>query len=381
MSVYKSPKSRFWQYDFVLSGRRFHGSTGQATRRAAETVERQKRLEAATGQLGAIAAMTLNDAALKYWIEVGISRGDAADVERRIERLVSILGPAKRLGDIDQATVATAIETRRGQTTIRSKKDNAQAYLPANATVNRDIIETLRPILRRARTHWAGKEKHGLPEIDWRSLRMREPRALSRVYSAAERLRWIDACQEDLRLALELLLTYGLRFGELFFPLSALSLDDERPTLTIQKGRKRDVPLHLPLRQDHARALAMRQSRALAAGLDHLWFYEGKVRGQVKLIAYTYSQLEYRFDKAATQAGVSGGRRIHGARHHAGSTVLKRSNGNMKAVQSLLGHATITSSQRYAHVLIDDLRTFLEDDIPRDSPGAEKPDDAESQTG
>lgn len=377
MSVYKSAKSRFWQYDFVISGKRFHGSTGQATRRAAETVERHKRLEAATGQLGLIARMTLDDAAGRYWAEVGIGRGDAADVERRIARLLAIMGPQTTLGDIDQAACSRAIETRRGQTTIRSKKDGARAYLPAPATVNRDVVETLRPILRRARSHWAGKADHGLPEIDWRSLRLREPRAQSRMYGADEKLRWIDACDEDVRLALEMLLTYGLRFGELFFGLEALNLDPQLPTLTIQKGRKKDVLLHLPLRQDHARALAARLSRAQAAGLAHVWFYEGPKAP----LSYTYSQIEYRLDKAATVAGVKGGRRIHGARHHAGSTILKRTGGNMKAVQSLLGHATINSSQRYAHVMVEDMRAALEDAIPRDGPGAEKPDSGESQAG
>lgn len=325
--------------------------------------------------------MPLNDAALKYWIEVGMGRGDAADVERRIERLVAILGPATLLGDIDQATAARAIETRRGQATIRSKKDGATARLPSNATVNRDVIETLRPLLGRARTHWAGKDDHGLPEIDWRSLRLREPRGLSRIYSADEKLRWVEACQEDLRLFLEMLLTYGARFGEMRFHPSKLSLDPVNPTLTLQKGRKRDVLLVIPLRLDHARALASRHSRAVAAELDHLWFYEAKERGETKLVCYTYSQLEYRLDKAATDAGVSGGRRIHGARHHAGSTMLKRTGGNMKAVQSLLGHATITSSQRYAHVLIDDMRAALEDEVPRHNPEPGSGDDDKSQTG
>lgn len=377
MSVYKPAKSRFFQYDFIVSRKRFHGSTGQATRRSAEAVERIKRLEAATGQLGAIAKLTLDDATGQWWREVGIGRGDAVDVERRITTLLAIMGKDTTLGDIDQAAVARAIETRRGQTMVRSKKKDAKAYLPSNATVNRDIVETLRPVLRRARSHWAGKGDHGLPEIDWRALRLREPRALSRLYGAEEKLRWIEACDEDVRLALEILLTYGLRFGELFFPASALTLDPVQPVLTLQKGRKRDVLLQLPLRLDHARALAARQSRAVAGKLDHLWFYEGP-KGPV---SYTYSQMEYRLDKAATVAGVGGGRRIHGARHHAGSTMLKRTGGNMKAVQSLLGHATINSSQRYAHVLIDDLRIALEDAIPQNSPEPKKDDDAESQAG
>lgn len=367
MSVYKTPKSRFWQFDFVIAGRRFHGSTGQATRRAAEAVERQRRLEAATGQFGAVAKMTIDHAAGKWWAEVGIGRGDAKDVERRIANLVALLGKTRLLGEIDQSIVAGAIEKRRGQVLVRGKKAGSKQYLPSNSTVNRDVVETLRPILRRARTHWAtASAPHGLPDIDWTALRMKEPRAQSRLYSTDERLRWIDASPEDLRLALDIMLTYGLRFGELFFPPAALSLDPHEPTLTLQKGRKKDVLLHLPLRQDHARALAARLSRAVEAKLPHLWFYQGAK----KLEAYTYAQVEYRISKAADAAGVAGKRRIHGARHHAGSTILKRTK-NLKAVQSLLGHATINSSQRYAHVLTSDLRQALEDDIPRNSPGAE----------
>jgi len=381
MSVYKPAKSRFWQFDFVIAGKRFHGSTGQASRRAAETVERQRRIEAATGTLGSVAAMSIDQAAGRWWREVGIHRGDARDVERRIERLVGLFGKRRTLAEIDQAAAALAIERRRGQVLVRSKKKGARQYLPSNATVNRDVVETLRPILKRARTHWSGKgAAHGLPEIDWRDLRMREPRALSRVYSADEQAAWLDACPDELKAALRLLLVNGLRFGELFFHPDQLDLDADEPTLTLQKGRKRDVILHVPLRRDHARDLAALAGRARAAGLPHLWFEERKVGREAKLAPFTRSQVEYRLTHAADAAGISGARRIHGARHHAASTVLRRSR-NLKAVQALLGHASIHSSQRYAHVLNDDLRGFIEDDETRNSPEAARGAQPEAQAG
>lgn len=157
-----------------------------------------------------------------------------------------------------------------------------------------------------------------------------------------------------------MLLTYGLRLGELQFSIDQkLNLDPVEPSLTLQKGRKRDVILHVPLRLDHARQLAALVGRAQAnkpKALDTVWH----TRKGKHLVALTYNQLEYRISLAADRAGVAGGRRIHGARHHAGSTILKRT-GNLKAVQGLLGHASIQSSQRYAHVLTSDLRTALED--------------------
>jgi integrase len=378
MSVYKPAKSRFWQYDFVISGKRFHGSTGQTSPRAAQAVERKKRLEAGLGSLGAVAKMTLNNAVGQYWAEKGIERGDAEDVERRLERLVLIIGPNVQLGDIDQVVVSAAVQTRKRQTMTRSPKKGSPVYKPSPATVNRDVIDTLRPVLRRARTHWSPQgAPHGLPEIDWSELRLTEPRPLSRLYTPAERLSWVAACCDEVRLALELILTYGLRFGEVFFPLDAFKDDPKEPTLVLQKGRKKDVLLYVPLRLDHARDLAARVCRARAAKLDHVWYFEGP-RGLESLTAY---QVEGRLSKAADLAGVSGKRRIHGGRHHAGNTVLRRSGGNLKAVQGLLGHASITSSQRYASVLTSELRTYVEDDVSRNSPEPATPTPPKEQAG
>ncbi|MDB5445683.1 MAG: integrase family protein [Phenylobacterium sp.] len=371
MSVYQPKNSRIWHYDFVIQRQRYCGSTGVLNRRAAEEVERKKRREAALGELGEVARLTLDAACGRYWDEVGKRRGDAQDVERRLDVVLQLFGKATPLGDITQDKVAAAIEKRRGMTFKKGKdrKDaqgrtvKAKEYALSDSTVNRDVIETLRPVLNRARTHWTAKGKHGLPDIDWRELHLKEPRALSRIYSPAQRAAWLAACADDLDLALDMILTYGLRFGEIFFAPDQLNLDPDEPTLTLQKGRKKDVILYLPLRQDHARRLAARHSRGVEAGLPHLWYYQaGK-----KLKAFTPSQVEYRISKAADTAGIGGGRRIHGGRHHAGSTILKKTK-NLKMVQGLLGHATIASSQRYAHVLMEDLRAVLDDEVPRNSP-------------
>lgn len=371
MTVYQSRKSPYWQYDFVYKGERFHGSTGVTTKRAAEEKERQLRQEASLGLLGQVARMTLDQAAGRYWAEVGEGRGDAADVERRIARLLDLIGKTTPIGDIDQATVSEAIQRRRRMTFKKGKGDGAKTYAVSDSTVNRDVIETLRPILRRAKTHWNRKGKpHGLPEIDWGELRLREPTGQSRLYSTAERVAWIAKAEaEDMGLGVDMILTYGLRLGELRFPLDALSLSDpDDATLTLQKGRKKDVILHLPLTRAHARSLAARVSRASAAGLDTVWYRQvGK-----QLVALTYYEIEGRISRAADAAGISGGRRIHGGRHHAASSILKKTR-NMKAVQSLLGHATINSSQRYAHVLTADLREALDEEIPRNNPGLRKP--------
>lgn len=371
MSVYKPAKSRFFHFDFVAQGRRFHGSTGCETRRKAEAVERRKREDAALGRADPVVGpgvYTLDQAAGRWWAEVGRLRKDAAKLEARVDQLVALFKPTTRLIELDTAAIAEAIERRRGRAFRRSPKTGAKMYFPANATVNRDVIETLRPIVRRARTHWTPAGASSLPEIDWRSLRLSEPRELVRVYSPTEQTTWLDACHDPAtRLALELMLTYGLRYGELFFPPPAF--EPAGPRLAWTKGRKGDVPHTVPLLHRHAVAIASRVGRAVKAALPHIFFVDAKdARGRPMIRALTYAGLEARISGAADRAGITPGRRIHGLRHHAGTRILRQT-GNLKTAQRLLGHVDIASTMRYVHTVEDELRAALEAaDESRNSP-------------
>jgi len=156
-----------------------------------------------------------------------------------------------------------------------------------------------------------------------------------------------------------MLLTYGLRFGELFFELDAF--DAEGPRLAVL-NRKCEVNLRIPLRPDDAREIAARVGVARAAALAHIWFAADD-RGELKPI--TYYGLKSRLLGAAERAGIAPGRIIHGARHHAGTTTTRK--GGLRLAKELLGHADIKSTMRYSHVLEDEMRTLLAD-LPRNSP-------------
>lgn len=374
MSVYKPAKSRFWQYDFVYKARRFHGSTGQQTRRAAEAVERKLRLDAAEGRLGEASQFTLDQAAAKYWLEHAKDRGDAVDTERRIANLLTLIPRTMRLADITTGVVSEAMQKRRGQTFKKGRDrvmrdgtiKRAKEYTPSNATVNRDVIETLRPILRRARTHWDAK---GLPDIAWGELAMSVPRETVRVYSRAERDAWTAETDPVTALALRLLLRYGLRFGELFFALHAFEADG--PRLAWMKGRKRDVWHTVPLLEEDAQEIAARVGRAQAAKLETIWYEEKppkKDGDPPRLETITYYGLQARLRSSSRRAGIRQGRVIHGARHHAG-TMAQRAGKNAKATQRLLGHLDPRSTNRYVHAMDEDvLAALLEVEKSQNSP-------------
>ena len=226
--------------------------------------------------------------------------------------------------------------------------------------MNRDIIDTtLRPLLNRARKVWKAK---GLPDIPWAELRSNEPKGAVREYTDHQVEAWKAELEPVPRFALHLLLTYGLRFGELFMKPS--DINGEALELRLAgRYRKNGEELWIPLTAEDSRILTAMAGRAKAAKLATV-LHTGE-----PATALTYHSLHDTLNKAARRAGLDMDRLIHGARHHAATRLLRKT-GNLKKVKKLLGHATIVSTDRYAHVQTDDLRGDLEG-MSRYSPEAD----------
>lgn len=353
MSVYRPKRSSLFVYDFIHEGRRFHGPTGQKDRRSAEVYERRKRREIAGGQCeGAFGAdISLDIAAGEWWQETGRTLRSAASVEHRLEVLLRCLDPKLMVSRIRTAHVNEAINRRLALLT--------RGRPPAPGTVNRDIIDTLRPILRRA----ARIHEIRMPTIDWKALRKKEPDEIVREFTPDEIGRWSAELDEIERLFLDVALTYGMRLGEMFFAPDAVRVDP-RPAVVVGRYKGRDgwrdrrkdgSKITMPLKLEHAVSLARLAGSASEAGLDVVWAEEAA--GCLKEI--TYWGMRSRLVTGAARAGIEPGRIIHGMRHHAGTTLLRRT-GNIALVQRLLGHKQIATTQRYAHVNEDDLRAAIE---------------------
>lgn len=378
MSVYKPAKSRYYQFDFVIQGRRHHGSTGQTSRRAAEVYEARQRQAAAEGRLGEASQLTLDLAAGKWFAEHGRHRGDADQQLKRLQRLVTLFPKDIRLAEITTSIVSDAMQKRRSLTFTRAKprigKDGRtippKAYAVSNATVNRDVIQTLRPVLIRAATIW---EAQGLPQVAWDKLALPVGRPQPRVYSQGELAAWTGENGPTAALALRLLRRYGLRFGELFFPLDAF--EPEGPRLAWWKGRKFDVWHTVPLLPEDAQEIAARVGRARKADLKTIWYVEriepGPNPGDPSTIALdelTYYGLQQRLRTSSKRANIRQGRVIHGARSHAGMAI-QRAFKDKTVTQRLLGHLDSRSTDVYVKAMEDDVRAGLEAaDLSRNSP-------------
>ena len=354
MSVYKPAKGRFWHFDFQLKGRRYYGSTGAETRRAAERVERKKREQAALGELDRDEQPipTLDVAAASWWLtKQHLKTADALQLQAT--QLVEWIGASRPVNSITFSDVERAIQKRRGAL-VKGKT------IPAAGTVNRTVIAVLRPILKHARQtlNDGSGPAVNFPEIRWGDLRQPEPKPKAHELSAKEMEAVLAAMPESYRDFARFQARYGCRLGEMFFRPEEVDVEGKRVRL---RGRKAGDDHTIPLLDDDAAMLAARVGRAQAAKLTTVWFRES---GR-KLLPIGYETARSAIKRAFKKTGLAATKDLTGSkvfRHHAGMQIL-RASGNLRAAQKLLGHASITSTLVYAHAVEDDVRNALRSTI------------------
>lgn len=198
MSVYKPAGSPFWHFDFQVQRRRFYGSTGRKSRRDAENVERAEREKAKAllkQQAVGAEALTLDNAAGRYWLEIGQHHAQAGTTWTDIERLVGFLGKDRLLSKITDDDVSRFVAWRREHRVRGRSKDKKGMDVPlvSAATVNRSTTQLLQKIFTRAKRSWGARFDR---EPDWRHHRLPEPKERVRELSGDEAER-IDAAMRD----------------------------------------------------------------------------------------------------------------------------------------------------------------------------------------
>lgn len=162
--------------------------------------------------------------------------------------------------------------------------------------------------------------------------------------------------QRDLTM-MELLYSSGLRVSELVsLNLSDLDLRDASLVVT-GKGRKtRMLPIGRKALEALQRWLPLRRQ---LAGLDEPALFVGQ---QGKRLSSR--SVEQRLNRQGKLAGVNGRVYPHRLRHSFASHLLE-SSGDLRAVQELLGHADIATTQIYTHLDFQHLMTVYEQSHPR----------------
>ncbi|MEO6881622.1 MAG: tyrosine recombinase XerC [Mycobacteriaceae bacterium] len=160
-------------------------------------------------------------------------------------------------------------------------------------------------------------------------------------------------------LVLELLYATGVRVGELCL-VNLEDVDDGRRLLRVhgKGGKQRSVPFGVPA------------ERALRA-----WRQHGRAHlvmatsGPALLLGTRGGRLDQRAVRRVVHQAVTAVPGVpdlapHGMRHSA-ATHLVEGGADLRVVQELLGHATLSSTQLYTHVTVERLRTVHDRAHPR----------------
>ncbi len=178
----------------------------------------------------------------------------------------------------------------------------------------------------------------------------RRPRTLPRALSPAEAERLIDAANGSMPRALrdralvELLYGAGLRVSEAI-GLVKSSVDlDGRIVRVLGKGNKeRIVPLGRPAAEALRRYLAMGRSQLDRRHRPDLFL---NARGGALTRAGAFLILR----KLADRAGLEPGRVHPHLLRHSFATHLLEGGADLRSVQEMLGHADLSTTERYTHI-------------------------------
>lgn len=282
--------------------------------------------------------MTIEVATSRYWIEVGQHHKGEGNTLWSLNWLKREIGGKRLVRDITDNDVAKLV-TKRRQDDI------------APATVNRSVTEVLRKVLRRAAKVW----KQDVSDIAWREHMLAEPQERVRELRAEEEAALFAAIRPDYHPIVRFALISGCRLAECVgLRWAAIDWGGRKIWIRGKGDKLRFVPLTPTLRS----LLWPMQGQHP----EHVFTYTA-ARGGLEVrrgerVPVTREGLKTIWRRSKGRAELSD-YRFHDNRHTA-ATRLLRSGGNLGAVKRLLGHESIETTMRYAHVTDDDLMSAME---------------------
>lgn len=260
-----------------------------------------------------IGEITLDAAAEKWYQEHGQYLSPYGMVSR-LRNLVLEIGPDKLLSQITRADLSRFV----AQSLARGRK---------NATINR-YLAALSSIITRARTYW----EYNTPDFKITAFKQPEQKENIKFFPDWETVqKVIDAAAPHIRPIILTALYTGLRRGRIL----ALTWDqvDFANNLIIymgKDGQPKSVPMVEPLRD-------------VLLQLPHTCEYVFTFRGR------RIYEFKNAWKRAFEKSGVPY-LNFHALRHTT-ATWLLRSSGNLRTVQTVLGHTNISTTTKYAHLV------------------------------
>jgi len=347
VSLYRRPRSPYWHFDFYWRGHRFHGTTKATNKREAEKIEAAER-ERARGLVAQIeqakTSLRLQDVASRYWAEHAQHLAGAPNTWTLVGVVLEYFGKDKLITVITDDDVARFVAWRRGH---RTRNLEAASKFISPHTVNHTTT-TLRKLFTRCKL-WGVRLDH---EPKWSKHLLKVPTERVRELSDDEADKLDAVMRDDYRPFFNFARASGLRLNECLLKWNEV---EGKQIVKLGKGGKR---VTVPITSEIADILRSLRGHHP----EHVFTYvcergeHGRVRGE--RYPLTYGGVQTYWQRLRKHSGVKG-LRFHDLRHDF-ATKLLRETGNLRLVQKELGHASIKTTTRYAHVLDHEIAEAME---------------------
>jgi integrase len=323
MSLRKRKGSPFYHYDFIVKGRRFVGSTKTSSRREAERIEREAR-EAALAASKEVrkSIYTLGEACGIYWQEKGHrARGKwQEDTARYLQQICTGIDEQVLIKDLGDRHVNQFVQAR------------LKSFDPGrgHAAINRALA-----VFRTVHNYVKDLHEQDVKAIKWSKHFLDEPEERVRWLTAEELERLLQHLPIHARVAVAWSVYTGMRLAATF-NLTWNAIDFAKAECSIIKKGGKAQTIFLSADAMLLLAELPRQSA---------FVFDGTNRRKT-------------FEKALADAGIENFR-WHDLRHtHA--TWLRQAGAALEIVQRSLGHRSIETTMRYAHIADSEMRGALQ---------------------
>ena len=300
---------------FVVEGRRviIRTSTGETQ---AENAERYclERINAIRNSPAVTHEITLDKACAKWYEEYGQSLASANDALNKIQHLLNIIDGKILLSQISKMDVNHLVTTF---------TQNGRS----NATANRYLC-LLSSICTRAKERWDCRT----PDFKILSFRLKEPKENVKYFKDWQEIqKLIDSAAEHLRPIILTAVYTGLRRGRILsLTWDQIDWDNNQIVYIGKDGNPHSVPMVPPLKELLA---------SIPQDHEYVFTYAG----------HRVSNIKHAWMSAFERAGIPY-RSFHTLRHTT-ATWLLRETGNLRLVQTVLGHSNISVTTKYAHLV------------------------------
>lgn len=334
---FRTAKTKIWQYDFQIRGRRFRGSCGTDDFEKAKAVEAAERVKAA--RLPELHGdFTLSEAIGTYISDISQHQSSGRTTISQGRAILDFIPGSTLLSSLSNAEISRFVARRRQEV--------------AAGTINRQL-----QMLGRALRHMQRVHRAKVADLDLRSAQVKEPKERIRELSKEEQKLLFKHLRHDLHPWVQFALMTGARLATICeLRWSDISLDTARMRFRIKGDDIQFFPINRELR---AFLSALPRADEKPHSDYVITYIDQSSRAKKRRKITASGGISEEFRQALERAGIEDFR-FHDLRHTFATRMLRQT-GNLKLVSRLLGHKSIETTMRYAHVLDEDLADAMEE--------------------